>query len=64
MLGIDQFGQRFAVDPKAPRKSLMASLGTRHADKMYVDTKDGARHIGYIVRGHWVTLYQRWEQSA
>lgn len=47
-----------------PRKALLRELGATaahkiYAEKMYVDTKSGkTKHIGYIVRGQWFTLYE------
>ena len=42
-----------------PRKDLLERLGRKHADKMYVDTKDGRTlHIGYIVGHQWFTIYK------
>jgi len=41
-----------------PRKYLMDRYGTKHAEKVYVDTRDGkSNHVGYIVRGEWWQLY-------
>ena len=57
-LGIDQYGERYKID-KHPRKELLEKFATTHAEKMYVDTLSGiARHIGYIIRKHWITVYE------
>jgi len=57
-IGIDQYGQHYHLHAH-PRKELMAKLGTKHADKMCVDTKEReARHVGYIVAGLWITVYE------
>ena len=64
MVAIDQWGGIVYVDPKRPRMSLLSQLDRTHADKMYVDTKTGTRHIGYIVAGRWFTLYRREERTA
>lgn len=57
-MAIDQYGHTIH-DLKHPRKDLMAYYNTQHADKMYVDTEDGlGKHIGYIVRGRWCTVYK------
>lgn len=56
-LAIDQYGQHFNIK-KSPRKELLEQLGATHAEKMYVDTKNGeAKHIGYIINGLWLTVY-------
>lgn len=41
-----------------PRKTLLARLGRRHADKMYHDTPKGTEHIGYVIGGRWWTLFK------
>jgi hypothetical protein len=62
-IGIDQYGQRYDIK-KHPRKELLEQLGSTHADKMYVDTIDGdIKHIGYIITGQWITIYELHEWS-
>jgi len=63
----DQYGQTVHLPgAKHPRKALLAKLGARRAERMYVDGPDGtSRHIGYVVggmKGQWFTLYtvQEW----
>jgi len=57
-LGIDQYGQHYEID-KHPRKELLEQLGYQHADKMYVDLKDGGhRHKGYVIGGLWITVHE------
>lgn len=57
-MAIDQYGQHYKID-KYPRKELLGQLYAKHAEKMYVDTKDGnTKHIGYIINGLWLTVYQ------
>lgn len=53
------------VDPeKHPRAQLMEKLDSHHADKMYVDDKEGnPKHVGYIVREEWFTIYEVHEWS-
>lgn len=63
-LGVDQYGNRFYLDSKAPRKSLLEQLGRKHADKMYRDTPAGPRHVGYVIAGHWVELFDAWRKPA
>jgi len=50
-----------------PRKALLQELGASSAQKMYIDTKSGkTKHIGYIVRGQWFTIYaiHEWTGTA
>lgn len=57
-LGIDQYGQKYVLRTKHPRKELCEKLGRKSARKMYRDSKDGmAQHIGYIVGGLWIRVY-------
>lgn len=55
-MAVDQYGNT-EHGLTRPRKDLMARAGVQHADKMYVDGKDGkAYHTGYIVAGCWYTV--------
>ena len=63
----DQYGQTVHLPgAKHPRKALLAKVGARRAERMYVDGPDGKpKHNGYIVgglKGRWFTLYavQEW----
>lgn len=52
-IAIDQYGHSVFIKDH-PRKELTERHGVQHADKMYRDGKDGqAKHVGYIVSGHW-----------
>ena len=65
-MAIDQYGQTYH-GLKHPRKDLLAQFGVKHADKMYVDKKDGStKHVGYIIAGHWCRIFEvkRWEKNA
>jgi hypothetical protein len=67
MLAIDQYGQKYVLEGKAPRRELMELLGVRRAQRMFVDSKGGgAKHVGYVIGGHWFTLFNvsPWEQPA
>jgi CO dehydrogenase nickel-insertion accessory protein CooC1 len=64
MVAIDQYGQHVYLPGKHPRKELLAALNAKHADKVYVDTRDGLKHIGYVVRGRWFGLYTEWSMPA
>ncbi len=53
---------------KHPRKELLEYFGRKHADKVYLDSKDGgAEHVGYVVAGEWFQVYKltpAFEQKA
>ncbi len=57
-MALDQYGGAYYnLDPH-PRKELLKRFGTSHADKMYIERRDGTNpHIGYIIAGYWLTLY-------
>ena len=58
LMAIDQYGQTFHGLTN-PRKDLCDRLGKAHAEKMYVETKDGkSRHVGYVIGGLWLRLYE------
>lgn len=61
-LAVDQHGQTFRY-LKHPRKELCAILGRQHVAKMYVDKVAGPNagksvHVGYVIAGLWLTLYE------
>lgn len=57
-MGRDQYGDTYHDLGKHPRKALLEHFGRSHAKKMYTDKKDGeTRHVGYIIAGRWITLY-------
>lgn len=41
-----------------PRKDLLKRLGRKHAVKMYRDGANGPKHIGYVIGGLWLALYE------
>jgi hypothetical protein len=56
-MAVDQYGQTYHGLSK-PRRDLLNRLCRKHADKMYIDTKNGARHCGYIIGGLWLSIYE------
>lgn len=51
-VAVDQYGNTHFVNN--PRKDLCEIEGTKHAEKMFRDGKNGeAAHVGYVVAGHW-----------
>lgn len=66
-IGIDQNGDTYKLEGKHPRKELMTNLSASNARKMFIDTKNGeSKHIGYIISGLWITLYEihEWQGGA
>ena len=66
-MGRDQYGHTYHDLGQHPRKTLCERLGRRHVAKMYVDKRDGGTaHVGYVIGGRWITLYQveAWERGA
>lgn len=57
-MAIDQYGTTYH-DLKHPRKELLKKFGRSHADKMFVEFKNGEdRWIGYVIAGHWLRLFE------
>jgi hypothetical protein len=57
-MGIDQYGRAEHDLGPHPRAELLRRLDRKRAERMYVDTKHGARHIGWIIGGRWFTVYR------
>ena len=58
-MAIDQYNQTYHNLGQHPRKALLDRLYSKHADKMYIDGKDGkSYHTGYIIGGMWLKLYK------
>jgi len=67
VIGRDQYGSEYGPLDPHPRKALLRELLATRAEKMYVDKKDGSSvHIGYVIRGRWITLYklEPWEKRS
>ena len=67
IMGIDQYGDTYHNLGKHARKELLERLGRCSATKMYVGKIDGgSSHIGYIIGGRWITLYNvtPWEKPG
>lgn len=57
-MAIDQYGTTYH-GLKHPRKDLLNRLGATHAEKIYQEDKKGhVYHVGYVIRGLWLTLYK------
>jgi hypothetical protein len=53
----NQYGDVRFLD-KHPRKELLEYYGRQHAERIYIDDKQGdVWHIGYVVAGQWFTVY-------
>ena len=66
-MAIDQYGNTYHNLGQYPRKALLERLYRKHADKMYISTRDGRDiHIGYVIAKLWLTVYtvQRMERKA
>lgn len=64
---VNQYGERITLEGKHPRKELLDKLGGGHADRIYIDKKNGGTvHVGYIVRGDWWSFYNvtPWERPS
>jgi hypothetical protein len=58
-LAIDQFGEKYLLKSKYPRKELENFFYTKNIKKIYVDDKKGNQfHAGYFLKGLWLSLYK------
>ena len=55
-IAFDHYGNSYKIGNNPPRKWLLEYFCRKHADKMYCDTIDGVKHIGYIITGHWLRI--------
>ena len=53
-LYIDQWGNRFWASTV---RELKEELGRSKASRMFRDTRDGTKHVGYVIGSHWLTAY-------
>ena len=57
-MAIDQYGETYHIGDNPPRKWLLDHFCRKSAEKLYIDTESTAcKHIGYIIAGHWLTVY-------
>jgi len=54
----DQYNETYYIKGKHPRKALLALFYRQHADKIYRDTLIGSQHVGWVIAGHWLTVYK------
>ena len=52
----NQYGNTIMIKAH-PRAELCEHHGVKHADKMYMDTSEGVKHIGYVVSQNWYNVY-------
>ena len=57
-MAIDQYGHTYHDLGAHPRKTLLERLARSHADKMYVESKTGDFHAGWIIGGLWLSVYK------
>ena len=65
ILARNEYGETLRLHGRHPRKELLEELGRKHADKIYVDRKDGrTMHVGYVVASRWWRLYAPIEKEV
>ncbi len=58
-LAIDQFGEKYLLKTKYPRKELEKIFCTKNIKKIYIDDKKGnSFHTRYFLKGLWLNLYK------
>lgn len=62
LLGIDQYGYKYWIEGKHPRKELLekvAPYSKPRVHKMYeTDSEGNNNHIGYVIGEFWVKVFQ------
>ena len=56
-MAIDQYGQTYH-GLSHPRKDLLNRFDRKHAERIYIDRKGETYHVGYVITGLWLTLYE------
>lgn len=54
-LYLDQYGNKWFA---RTIKELREKIGGGRVSKMYRDTKEGTKHVGYVVGPHWCEAFQ------
>jgi hypothetical protein len=54
-LYVDQYGKTWTARTV---KELREKVGGGRVSKMYVDTKDGPKHCGYVIGVHWCSAFE------
>ena len=54
----DQYGQTYHGLKGAPRKALLDLFERKSARRMFIDTSAGAKHVGWIIAGLWLNVYE------
>lgn len=65
-MAIDQYNTTIHLKTLFPRKELLEYFDRQHADIMYRELKaGGSEEIGYIIAGHWLTIYRvsNWKED-
>lgn len=57
-MALDHCGQTHHLKTKFPRKELLEIYDRKHAEKMYIDSKQGPIHTGYVIAGCWINVYR------
>ena len=59
-MAVDQYGHTYHGLKKFPRKELLERLNRKHASKMYRDNPitHESKHVGYVIGGFWLSLYE------
>lgn len=64
-MAVDQYGHYYGALGTHPRKELLRILNRKHAAKMFIDNDKGeSRHVGYIIAGLWLSVFNVTEWSG
>ena len=57
-VAISNYGEILRLRTKYPRKELLGYYGVKHANRIYRDTEEGVKHVGWKIAGQWWSIYQ------
>jgi len=59
VIAIGHLGTRHFLRGKHPRQELLDECDRKHAERIFVNRRDGTiEHVGYVVGGEWFSLYR------
>ena len=61
LLYVDQYGSTYYASTV---RELREKVGGGRVSKMYMDTKKGTVHVGYVIGQLWLQAYEPYSQPA
>ena len=57
-MAVDQYGHTYHALGAHPRKELLKRLCRQHAGKIYREKDGSTVHVGWVIGGLWLTIYE------